>query len=314
MSPAASFDHVILTRFSVRMARDFEFTDEWLAYRWGFFRDGLIASLRRQTVTDFTWLVFFDPHSPDWLRELVDEASADLFIPIWFDDSWTLGPIREAVEAVTSKPYLITTRIDSDDAVSRYFVQDVQSHFDEQDGLYVNLMHGVQIDRSQQLFHAWFIENAFISYIERREEGGELRTVFRCMAHEESSSYDPVLNIVGPPRWMQVIHGSNLANSVRGVRANPGPIAPDFDIDLPFTQHIPTWRFGLEYLVSVGRLLRLWTKHPTFALVYRRALALRLRGTTVVPVHVHTEHRLVSSARRTWRRVRGRTDQGPQHP
>lgn len=312
MPPSDSFDHVILTRFSVRIVHGFEFSDEWLAYRWGFFRDGLVASLRRQTVTDFTWLVFFDPHSPGWLRELVDEASTGLFTPIWFDKSWTHEPIQAAVDAVISKPYLITTRIDSDDAVSRYFVEDVQSHFDEQDGLYVNLMHGVQVDRSLQLFHAWFVENAFISYIERRAEGGGLRTVFRCMAHEESSSFDPVLNVIGPPRWMQVIHGSNLANSVRGVRANPGPITPDFDIDLPFTARISPWRFGLEYLVSVWRLLRLWLKHPTFALVYRRALALRLRGTTVVPVHVHAEHPLVKSLRRTWRQVRGRADQAHQ--
>ncbi len=305
MPPEPLFDHVVLTRFSVRMGLATTFTDEWLAYRWGFFRDALAASLARQTERRFTWLVFFDAASPDWLRDLVAEAAPGLFEPVWLDEPWTHEPIRRAVSAVASRPYLITTRIDSDDAVSRFFIADVQERFDHQESLYVNLMRGVQVDRTERLFHADFAENAFISYIERRIPDEPPRTVFWCMAHEESSSFGPVLNVVGPVRWMQVIHGSNVANSVRGLPARPDRITPAFDIDLPFTGALSAARFVGEWIVGLGRLVRLWARHPTFALVYFRALRLRLRGTTTVPRHVHREARVVVGLRRLWRRVRG---------
>lgn len=170
--------------------------------------------------------MFFDADSPDWLRDLIAETSPGLFTPVWTKGSWGHEPVLRAVEEVATRPHLITTRIDSDDAVSRFFVEDVQSRFDEQESMYVNLMHGVQVDRSAQLFHARFVENAFISYIERRVADAPPRTVFQCMAHEESSGFAPVLNVVGPVRWMQVIHGGNVANSVRGLRAHPGQVLP----------------------------------------------------------------------------------------
>lgn len=303
MSLPPPFDHVILTRFSVRMATDYTFTDDWLAYRWGFFSAATAASLDRQTVSRFTWLVFFDADSPDWLRDLVAETSPGLFTPVWNEGLWGHEPIRRAVEAVAARPYLITTRLDSDDAVSRFFVEDVQSRFDEQESLYVNLMHGVQVDRSTQLFHARFAENAFISYIERRVVDAPPRTVFQCMAHEASSGVAPVLNVVGPVRWMQVIHGGNLANSVRGLRAHPGPVAPAFDVDLPFGAHVSSGRFFIEWVMSAARLVRLWVRHPTFALVYWRAVLLRLRGTTMVPTHTHRERRSIAALRSLWRRI-----------
>ncbi len=295
------FDHVVLTRFSVQMGMNQTFPDEWLDYRWNFFQDALLASMRSQTVPHFTWLVFFDQESPDWLRERIEATRDSLFIPV-FNGVWTHEAIRDEIVALTSRPYLITTRIDSDDAASRYFVEDIQAQFDHQESLYVNFMRGVQVDRSLQLFHASFAENAFISYIEKRVDGEPPRTVFQCFPHEESSSFAPVRNIVGPVRWMQVIHGSNVANSIRGLRAYPNRIATAFDVDIPFTTHIGFGQFATEWTRSATRLIRLWIRHPTFALVYFRALKLRVRGTTTVPVHVHRESRLTTTLRSLWRR------------
>lgn len=296
-----TFDHVVLTRFSVQMGMNQTFTDEWLEYRWSFFRDALLASMRSQTVPHFTWLVFFDKDSPDWLRERIEETRGNLYTPV-FSGVWTHEAIREEIVAVTTRPYLITTRIDSDDAASRFFIEDIQAQFDHQESLYVNFMRGVQVDRSLQLFHASFAENAFISYFERRVENEPPRTVFQCFPHEESSSFAPVLNVVGPVRWMQVIHGSNVANSVRGLLAYPNRIATEFDVDIAVITHIGVGRFVTEWTRSATRLIRLWIRHPTFALVYFRALALRVRGTTTVPVHVHRESRLTITLRSVWRR------------
>lgn len=302
------FDHVILTRFSVRLDASGDFSDEWLAYRWGFFRDALMASLARQTVRDFTWLVFFDAGSPEWLRELVAETAPGLYEPVWLDEPWGHAPLRRAVEEVTSAPWLITTRIDSDDAVSRFFVEDVQRRFDHQESQYVNLLRGVQVDRSGQLYHVSFDNNAFISYVERRIPGAEPRTVFWCMSHPDSNSFAPVLNVVGPVRWMQVVHGSNLANTIRGPVARPERIVDEFDHDLPFATSMSTTRFIRAWLAGTVAQARRWTTHPGFAVQYFRGLRLRLRGTALIPTNPQREARIVVVLRRVWRRLPGRAN------
>lgn len=127
-----AFDHVIITRFSVRFVADQPPADEdWLLYRWLFFRDAAASSLARQTARDFVWLVFFDARTPDWLRHEVAELAPGLFIPVWLEELWSHDAIRRAVITVTGKPFLITTRLDSDDGVARTEIKEVRTELGE---------------------------------------------------------------------------------------------------------------------------------------------------------------------------------------
>ena len=279
---AREFDHVILTRFSVRFAEAPPPDEDWLYYRWSFFCDALAASAARQTVRDFHWLVFFDIDTPEWLRKEIDTLSPGLFAPR-FVSSWSSGVARQAVAEIATSPYLITTRIDSDDAIAVQFVEDVQSCFEHQASLYVNLLCGVQVERTGEVYRYDEPFGPFISYIEKRVDSELPRTVFFNLRHHASRSLADVLNVVGPPRWMQIIHGTNIANGVRGLRARPEPFEADFQFDLPFDRRVDTSRYLRERVRSVFDLMRLWLLHPRYAGEFVVARRLRRAGTQVLP-------------------------------
>ena len=280
---AGDFDHVILTRFSVRFPGSAPVVDDdWLFYRWAFFCDALAASVARQTVRRFEWLVFFDVETPTWLREEIDALSPGLFTPV-FVSSWSPLIAQHAVAEVSSSPYLITTRIDSDDAIARQFVADVQSHFAHQESLYINLLCGVQVERTGEVYRYDEPSNPFISYVEKRAPHGLPRTVFYSVSHGSSRMFADILNVVGPPRWMQIIHGSNIANCVRGLRARPETFEGDFDLHLPFDRRVSTKRYLRERTRSVVDLLKLWALYPHFLREFAATRRLVWAGTRVLP-------------------------------
>jgi len=283
----AIFDHILLTRFNVRFVGCEPPEDDWLRYRWGFFRDALASSVERQTVRRFQWLVFFDIDTPTWLRQEIDVLSEGLFTAR-FVASWSTRVAQHAVAEISSSPYLITTRIDSDDAIATQFIADIQSHFDRQASLYVNLMCGVQVERTGELYRYDEPSGPFISYIERRVGVEPPRTVFYSLRHGVSRTFADVLNVVGPPRWMQVIHGSNLANGVRGVRVRPEAFEGDFDLDLPFDRSVSGARYWRERTRSIFDLARLWLLYPFYAREFLTARRLRRAGTQVLPQSAST--------------------------
>ncbi|NQX29475.1 hypothetical protein HQQ81_19180 [Microbacteriaceae bacterium VKM Ac-2854] len=276
------FDHVILTRFSVRFEGSAPHDDAWLAYRWAFFCDALAASAQRQTVREFEWLVFFDIDTPAWLREQIDSVGAGLFTPRYVS-TWSSAVVQESVAELAGAPYLITTRIDSDDAIATRFVEDIQAQFDAQASLYVNLLCGVQIERTGELYRYDEPSGAFISYIEKRIEGELPRTVFFNSGHGYSRLFADILNVVGPPRWMQIIHGSNVANGVRGLRVRPEPYQADFQFDLPFDRTVTDSRYRRERLRSLVDLARFWALYPYYAREFVYAQRLRRAGTQLLP-------------------------------
>lgn len=275
------FDHVIVTRFSVRFAATQAPPDEaWLQYRWAFFRDVTIPSFASQTEQGFRWLVFFDESAPDWLRAEVAAVAPGLFTPVWLDGPGDLARVR--AEISSDAPYLITTRVDSDDAIARSFVADVWSFFDHQDALYINFLRGVQIDRKGWVYGYGYLNNAFLTYVEKRQPGVPPLTVVRS-AHGDCRRFAPVLNVVGPPRWLQVIHGSNVDNNVRGTRIAPVVVAREFDIDLPYEVDVTGPTIFAQNLSARAGLVRDWVRRPALIRQYMSGKVGALRGTRVWP-------------------------------
>jgi hypothetical protein len=159
----------------------------------------------------------------------------------------------------------------------------VQARFDRQESLYVNLLCGVQVERTGEVYRYDEPSNPFISFIERRTAGELPRTAYFDLRHGRSRRHADLLNVVGPPRWMQIIHGSNIANGVRGLRARPEPFEADFDLDLPFDRRVPEARYRRERARSVVDLARYWMLHPAYAREHAVTRRLRRAGTQVLP-------------------------------
>ena len=275
------FRHVILTRFSVRFTGSQEPpSEEWLRYRLGFFAEGTAASMRAQRTRPDRWLVFCDADSPGWLREALEELGEGLFDVVWLDEPWGHTVLRRAVAAVADRPFLITTRLDSDDVLGVDFVTLVQGEFRGQTSMYINLLCGLQLDRSGQFYRYDYPQNAFISYVEKLS--GEPRTVFQQFQHGRSLTMAPVRNVVSQWAWVQVIHGGNLSNYVRGPRVSPRKIPAVIEMDLDYDRTTTGVRLLLQWAASWVKLWGRWLIHPKAPVAYAKGQWLRWRGTTTL--------------------------------
>jgi len=277
----ADFDHFLLTRFSaVFVAGAPPASEDWLYYRLGFFVDAAHPSVVGQRHAEFTWLVVLDDRCPETFRDDVEDLASDgSFTPLWTHRPFGPGTFAPAVAARSDAPYLITTRMDSDDAIAVDFMAAVQGQFAEQDRLFVSFTRGVQLDRSGRVYRRDEISNPFLSFIERRIPGSLPATVHVAAAHTRARAHGPLREVKAPPMWAQVVHGTNLYNIVNGTRISPGVVNDRFALDLAYTRDVPFPRLLVEKAQHRARLMRLWMEHPSEPFKYAEARFWRLRGT-----------------------------------
>jgi hypothetical protein len=272
------FDHVLLTRFSAVLRPGAPPADPaWLRYRLGFFYDACYASVSRQRDADFDWLVLLDDRCPDDVRADVEDLAQGVFTPLWSREPFRRGSFAEAVASRTDAPWLITTRIDSDDAMAVDLMASVQAQFARQERLFVSFTRGVQVDRSGAVYRSDMLSGPFLSLIERRTAAPPA-TVY-VAKHARARTAGPVREVRAPVMWAQVVHDTNLSNIVNGPRVHPGVVRERFDLDLTYDDRIGGLALVLARLRQRGRLLRLWARHPGELTKHVEARAWRVVGT-----------------------------------
>ncbi|MGY1699110.1 glycosyltransferase [Geodermatophilus sp. SYSU D00766] len=221
-------DHALLTRFnlpsqgheSIVRARD-----NWLRDRVELFERHCLPSVRAQTSRDFSWLVYFDVASPAWLREwIASHEERGHFRPLFREEvprSDLLADIRAATGGVAGA--LVTTNLDNDDSIARDFVARVQSAPVPGSRAAVYVGDGL-ILRDGRLYRRRDRFNAFCSV---RETWHEPVTCWSEW-HNRLHRHMPVVVLGGRPGWVQVVHGGNVSNRVRGRRVGPSAYREDF--------------------------------------------------------------------------------------
>ena len=218
-----NLDHVFLTRFNLPSGgaeQAIRAREGWLRDRVGLFERYCLPSMRAQTDREFSWIIYFDPQSPAWLRVWIDRINNDgIFNPVFraaVDDA----ALRHDLQLVVGTPQarLLTTNLDNDDGLSSDFVARLKATAlaasPERHALY--LTRGL-IKNGQRLYTRTDKNNAFCSVVESWQEPTS------CWAnwHNLLGQQMPVIRESGPPAWLQVVHGTNVSNRVRGRRANP---------------------------------------------------------------------------------------------
>jgi Putative rhamnosyl transferase/Methyltransferase domain len=104
---------VIATRFGLGMK-----DERWLENRLALISAITVPSLANQTDPDFRWLLFVDPDMPPRIRAALDDALAPVADRVELDET---GEFRNraliaAAERLSPGRYLLTARIDDDDA------------------------------------------------------------------------------------------------------------------------------------------------------------------------------------------------------
>jgi Putative rhamnosyl transferase len=230
-------DHVLLTRFNVPSQGHESLVraqESWLRDRVELFERYCLPSVRAQTRQAFTWLVYFDPASPAWLRDWVaGHEAAGAFRPLYREEvprETLIADIRAAVGPAPAA-VLLTTNLDNDDALAADFVARLQDAVVSpvRSALYVG--DGL-IGRGTRLYRRTDPHNAFCSV---REPWDEPVT---CWAdwHNLLPRQMPAVVLRGDPGWLQVVHGANVSNRVRGRLTRPSTHAATFPgrlADLP---------------------------------------------------------------------------------
>ena len=223
------FKHFIITRFNIRMESNYDFdknkkstnTDEWLEDRFFLFEKYCFPSIKNQINRNFIWFVLFDTQTPEKYRKRIIGYQQILaqFVPLYIPDG--LYPaLSEAINKAMvdylqeGDRYVITTRIDNDDAFHRNMIDEVQSRFNEQNNIFLNFNNGFQYDVEKEiLVKMKYINNHFITRIEKRNALVETVITYN---HALINEIAEILYIENKePLWIEIIHNGNISNGLR---------------------------------------------------------------------------------------------------
>ena len=228
------FDHIIITRFNLNYQfggnKSPGLDRNWLLHRFDLFKRYTFPSFYNQTNKNFKWMVFFDKDTPLNFKKVISQLpNWDNFIPIY---TKTL-PVRPAVleKVDPNVSYLITTRVDNDDAISVDFVDNIQKQFCCQDFEFINFTNGFVLCKDK-LYRMKIHSNAFISLIEKYSDSS--KTVM-CHNHTKLAELGRINEIRIPPMWLQIIHEKNVSNRL-GLDAKRVPLrflSGNFFLDCP---------------------------------------------------------------------------------
>lgn len=225
------YNHFILTIFNLPVYGDVP-DEQWHLQRFQLFREFCFPSVRGQSRQDFKWLVFFSINTPkQHEKAILDFSTYQNFIPIYIDSLSTFhDSLRNAITKHSryNAEYIITTRLDNDDAISSFYVEQIQDSFANQTFQFLSFPYGV-VWHKQKVYIYIDNYNPFVSLI---EHAADYKTI-HCITHREIYTLGEVkqLGSKAQPAWMQVVHGNNIRNRVRGRRVPWEVIHRNFAIE-----------------------------------------------------------------------------------
>ncbi|RAN76508.1 hypothetical protein B5P43_23205 [Bacillus sp. SRB_336] len=213
--------HFLLTRFNLPSSGPeslIRSSPEWLRNRVGLFRRYTIPSVLAQGSGRCEWIIYFDPESPDWLKSQISaDAAAGTYTPIFaesVDRARLLADLRSHAPAGSRR--VITTNLDNDDGLASDFIERIQTA-DPGGGRHAIYLADGLIKSGTEVFVRTDKHNAFCSVAE------DWDNAVTCWSewHNLLADHMPTTVVRGDPAWLQVIHGANVSNRVRGRLASP---------------------------------------------------------------------------------------------
>lgn len=214
-------DHVLLTRFnlpSIGVEEVIRAREGWLRQRVQLFDRYCLPSVMAQQGERPRWLVYLDPHSPQWLLDQMrahEEAGA--LTPV-LRESVSRQDLVADLRRLVPDPgsALVTTNLDNDDGLAPDFSARVRSVGAEHDRCAIYLVRGL-IATERRLYVRTDRDNAFCSVRESWEDPVTAWVAY----HNELERHMPAVRVAGGPAWLQVVHDRNVSNRVRGRLVRP---------------------------------------------------------------------------------------------
>lgn len=221
--------HVLLTRYNLPSAGAEAFIrarDDWLRHRTALFDRFTVPSVRAQTAPNVHWIVYLDPDSPRWLLHHMERLRLEGTLTPVLRRTVSSADVGSDIRDATGlkRGLVVTSNLDNDDGLANTFserIQDAAAGATERTALY--LATGL-IRHDNRLFLRHDRQNAFCGVVEELENAATCWTDWHNRLHRHMR----VLRVNGPPAWLQVVHGNNVSNRVRGRRVSPRPYEHSF--------------------------------------------------------------------------------------
>lgn len=196
------FLHIVVTRFNLGRP-----SVEWLAPRLVLFERFALPSVLGQSRKNFRWLLLCDEDTEPPARDRLER-----YISGQIEIVWTSRDRHEFFQRIlqlreTRHTHLVTTRIDTDDAIARHFIARVQEASKRTRGRYfINLPAGYRWFHGK-VAPARHRSNQFISCCEPFHD---CRTVHCGAKHTQLRNVAPVVQVARhTPSWLYTCHGAN---------------------------------------------------------------------------------------------------------
>jgi hypothetical protein len=237
---AGNLDHVLLTRFNLPtdgVEGLIRAQEGWLRERVALFESYCAPSVFGQTCQNFRWIIYFDPDSPEWLKDWISENAPERFTPV-FRCSVSSDDVVTDIKALLGcgNSILVTSSIDNDDAVALDFVERVQGAASAIERTAIYVTYGL-IKKGSRIYLRRDARNAFCSVV----ESWESPSTCWCDWHNLLGNRMKVLQLAEDPGWLQVVHGRNVSNRVRGRLVSPSQYVRLFPGLLDDVVPVPLW-------------------------------------------------------------------------
>lgn len=232
----ADFHHLLLTRFNLDFSphtgTPYPCDDEWHQERFELFNKFCLRSIIDQTNKNFTWIIFFNEDQRPRYKTFIEQTKKSLdnihfiFVEPSEDHRQNLeNYIRENCSA----EYLITTRIDNDDAVAKHFIESIQEKFKticsvvNREYYVINADTGYQFETKfpyRRTLIKGYEYSPFISLVSKVSNSKTYKIVLEN-GHLDWKNFAESEELENGPYWIQVVHDSNRANQILSLKLLP---------------------------------------------------------------------------------------------
>jgi hypothetical protein len=242
-NPAAGLSHFLVTRYNVAYGagrrQEIHKNETWLSGRRQLFDQWCLPSVVRAAQDiNVKWLILCATDSPDSVRDWIASLCEDhpWIVPIFLSgDTLQLDKYlsEQIARGAAISRYVLSTRLDSDDALHPDFLKVVQgeaSRLISSQSRYpvlLNFPTGYQLNQGR-LYLTASLANPYLSVLEDRHTDQPLISCYgaaHTAMHRHVAAVKQLRAI--SPYWIQVLHDTNEANRLGGLRV-PRSWTPDY--------------------------------------------------------------------------------------
>lgn len=205
---------------------------EWLEGRFELFEQLCLPSVVSQTNHDFDWYIYFDENTDEIFKKKIVDLQVIYPFKAKYVNIFDIEKITDELTSVyANQEFLLSTRLDSDDLLSKYYVEHLHEivNLGKMHKKVINFDNGaILMKKGQQNFLYDYIDSSspFSSLLEPISV--RLSTIL-SVNHTTLHQHFDVVNVKSNPMWLQVVHGGNVSNIVRGKRVPISAFNDGFD-------------------------------------------------------------------------------------